>query len=333
MNDATSCLTSSEAVRARSLDTMAKKVADSAARLQQLEDSTVEQARALREERGNPFAPRPCELASINDIEIQTRSETLTARVYVPQSDSPQSDKEQPQAALVFYHGGGYVLGSVEQYDTVAQQLAFHSGCIVVSVEYRLAPDTKIMDIHEDGFDAYRWIYEHADELGIDRHRIAVGGDSAGGNLSVAVVLACKRDQFPMPAFQLLIYPSIDLPMSHASVDEFAHGYFLTRAGMNWFRSHYLETPEQADDEQLAYLKSDLTGLPSAYLVTAGFDPLRDEGKAFADRLAEFDVAVTHVCYTDMIHGFISFAGGIPTAMQSLQEMSRVLEKALATDC
>jgi len=317
---------SSRAERSEALHPMAQKVADAAARLKKLEDSTVEEARALREERGNPFAPSPCELANICDREISTRAGPLLVRLY-----KPIGSDVALQPGLVFYHGGGFVLGNVEQYDTVAQQLAFHSGCVVVSVEYRLAPDRKINGIHEDGFDAYQWIYNNATELGIDQTRIAVGGDSAGGNLTVAVVLACKRNQFPMPSMQLLIYPSIDLAMSFPTVQEFADGYFLTRSGMNWFRSHYLESPEQAHEPQLAYLKNDLSGLAPAYVLTAGFDPLRDEGQAFADRLAEFDVAVEHVCYTDMIHGFVSFAGGIPAGMQALEQMSRVLKKELGS--
>ena len=183
--------------------------------------------------------------------------------------------------------------------------------------------------IYQDGFDAYQWIYTNAAELGIDQARVAVGGDSAGGNLTVAVALACKSQQFPMPGMQILIYPSIDLAMSFPTVAEFAEGYFLTRAGMSWFRSHYLESPDQVRDPELAYLENDLSGLAPAYVLTAGFDPLRDEGQAFADRLAEFHVPVEHVCYTDMIHGFVSFAGGIPAGMDALEAIGRVLKQGL----
>jgi acetyl esterase len=133
-----------------------------------------------------------------------------------------------------------------------------------------------------------------------------------------------------MPAMQLLIYPSVDLAMSHASVEEFAAGFFLTRGGMSWFRSHYLESPAQAQEPNLVFLENDLSGLAPAHVITAGFDPLRDEGKAFADRLAEFGVPVEHVCYTDMIHAFVSFAGGIPAGMQAIEDMSRALQQALA---
>ena len=234
-------------------------------------------------------------------------------------------------AALIYFHGGGFVLGNVEQYDTICQQLAFNSDCIVISVEYRLAPATKSAGIYEDGFDAYAWVRSNAAELGIDPQRIALGGDSAGGNLAIAVSLECKAQQYPMPAFQLLIYPATDWTMSYASIDEFAEGYFLSKKDMQWFRGHYLESAERLDDPQLSFLNSDLTGLPAAYVLTAGFDPLRDEGKAFADRLQEFDVAAEHICYTDMIHGFISFAGGIAAGMHALEAMGKVLRGALKT--
>ena len=318
---------SQEAECTEALHPMAQKVATAAARLKPLEDSTVEEARVLREERGNPFAPPACDLASIIDHEIPSRGGSIPVRLY-----KPLGNKKGLQPALIFYHGGGFVLGNVEQYDTFAQQIAFHSGCMVVSVDYRLAPDTKLTAIHEDGFDAYQWIRNNSAEWGIDQARLAVGGDSAGGNLTVAVLLACKRNQFPMPAFQILLYPSIDLAMSHASVEEFADGYFLTKAGMSWFRSHYLESEEQPRQPQFNYLTADLSDLPPAYVLTAGFDPLRDEGKAFADRLADFGVPVEHVCYCDMIHGFLSFAGGIPAGMEALEKIGIELRRALSAN-
>jgi len=125
----------------------------------------------------------------------------------------------------------------------------------------------------------------------------------------------------------VLIYPSVDLPMRFPSVDEFASGYFLTKEGMKWFRSHYLEIPEQAYDPELLFLEQDLSGLPPAFVITAGFDPLRDEGKAFADRLAEYEVAVRHICYTDMIHGFLSFSGGIGAGMDLIDEIGNELQQ------
>lgn len=318
-------LISNEAKRSEALHPMAEKVCRAAARNKQLEDCTVEEARAMREERGNPFAPGPCELADISDAEIPISSGPVSVRIY-----RPKSDIEGLQPALLFFHGGGFCVGDIEQYDTVCQHFAFNSGCVVVSVEYQLAPERKIKAIHQEGFEVWQWLRNNAADFGLDAERIAIGGDSAGGNLTIGVELACKRNQFPVPVFQLLIYPSADLSMSFPSVEEFANGYFLTRAGMTWFRSHYMEGPEQASDPELDFLKCDLSGLSPAYLMTAGYDPLRDEGKAFADRLEEFAVPVEHECYTDMMHGFISFAGGIPAGMQSIEDMSGRLKRALA---
>jgi acetyl esterase len=315
---------SKTAERAAELDAYAAKVARGAARLKPMSESTPEEVRAARESAGNPFAPPSAELADISDHRAELESGAINIRAYRPAVEAAGS-----LPALVFYHGGGYVIGSVEQYDTVAQQLCFHSGCVVFSVDYTLAPSHKISQIHEQGYQAYRWIRERSDEFGIDLEKVAMGGDSAGGNLTIGVVLACKRESYPMPAFQLLIYPSVDLAMTFPSIEEFADGYFLTKSNMNWFRHHYLDGEAQSNDPSLNFLEHDLTGLPPAYLMTAGFDPLRDEGKAFFDRLVEQGVEVEHECYTDMIHGFISFSGGIAAGMECLKDMGLRVHKAL----
>lgn len=315
---------SDQAQRAEALHPMAEKVARSSARLKPLEQCSPEEARAIREERGNSFAPAACELASISDHSIPTRAGRLQIRRY-----QPVSVETGPQPALIYFHGGGHVLGNVEQYDTLTQQLASLGKCIVISVEYRLAPETKSIGIYEDGLDAYQWLRNNGEALGVDSSRIAIGGDSAGGNLAIAVVLSCKQQNIPMPVFQALIYPATDYRMSFPSIDEFAEGYFLTKASKQWFRGHFLEDEERASDPVVSSLLADLSGLPPAFVLTAGFDPLRDEGEAFADRLAKFNVPVKHVCYTDMIHGFISFAGGIPAGMTALQQIGLELQKAL----
>ncbi|MFT4887336.1 MAG: acetyl esterase [Pseudohongiellaceae bacterium] len=318
-------LKSKVAERAAELDVIAAKVARGSARLKPLSESTPEEARAVRESAANPFAPPSAELANISDHRAKLESGAIGIRVYYP-----RIEKVGLKSALVFYHGGGYVLGDVAQYDTVAQQLCFHSGCVVFSVGYTLAPEHNVKQIHEQGYQAYLWIREHADEFGIALDKIAMGGDSAGGNLTIAVVLACKREGYPMPAFQLLIYPSIDLSMSFPSIDEFGDGYFLTKSNMSWFRGHYLENKGQANDSDLKFLEQDLVGLPPTYLMTAGFDPLRDEGKAFFDKMVEQGVDAEHECYTDMIHGFISFAGGIGAGMECLKDMGLRLKNALS---
>lgn len=316
---------SQHAERALELDPIAAKVCQGADRLKPLSDCTPEEARQLREAAGNPFAPPPARIADISQESVTLPSGDIGVRIY-----RPETSTTGPQPAMVFFHGGGYVLGDVEQYDTVAQQLAFHSGCVVFSIDYILAPTHRVSQIHQQGFETYQWIRDHSADYGIDPGRIAVGGDSAGGNLTIAVVLACKQNDYPQPKFQLLIYPSVDLSMSFPSIEEFAEGYFLTKANMNWFRDHYLESSTQASDTSLTFLDHDLSGLPPAYLMTAGFDPLRDEGKAFADKLAEQGVPVEHECYTDMIHAFISFAGGLAAGMECLEDMGLRVKQALA---
>ncbi len=317
---------SDRAARAPTLEAVAAKVAEAAARLPQIEDGTPEQARAFRAERGNPFAPAACKLAAVSDFEIPVRRGKVPARCY-----EPKGYQLENCGCLIFYHGGGYVLSSVDDYDTVTQRIADFSRCKVISIDYELAPENKIKSIHRDGFEVYRWIRENSAELGINKDRMAVGGDSAGGNLTVAVTLACKRESYAMPVLQILLYPSLDPGMSYPSVEEFASGYYLTKGGMNWFRNHYLENPAQARDPELQFLEQDLSGLPQAYVITAGFDPLRDEGQAYVDRLVSHGVAVQHDCYTDMIHAFVSFAGGIEAGEHAIRKIGSVLENNLCT--
>ncbi len=318
---------SNKAESADALEPMAAKVAESAARLPQIEDGTPEEARAMRAERGNPFAPEPCDLASISDIEVPVSRGSVPVRCY-----EPHGYQSGRAGCLVFYHGGGYVLSTVEDYDTVTQRIANASGCKVFSVDYERAPDNKIKSIYRDGFEVYCWIRDNSAALDINPDRIAIGGDSAGGNLTVAITHACKRESYPMPAMQVLIYPSVDPTMQFPSVEEFASGHFLTKAGMGWFRSHYLENAEQANDPDLQFLQQDLHGLPRAYVITAGFDPLRDEGQAYVDRLEAHGVPTRHDCYTDMIHAFISFAGGIEAGEHLIQAIGAELHEHLCDD-
>lgn len=317
-------LISAKAERAEELHPMAAKVSKAAARQKQLTDCTPVEAREMREALGNPFAPEACELKSISDHWLPSSGGQLRVRRY-----EPISDASGLQPAFLFFHGGGHVLGTLDGYDTVAQQLAHLSGCIVLSAEYRLAPETKSAGIYQDGLDFYKWLLDSGEELGVDTKRLAIGGDSAGGNLAIAVLLMCKEEGIQLPSYQVQIYPAVDYGMDHPSIDEFAEGYFLTKANKVWFRGHFLESEERSLDPRVSSLHADLSGLPPALIMTAGFDPLRDEGEAFARRLAEQGIEVEHVCYTDMIHAFISFAGGIPAGMTALKQIGGNLQRAL----
>lgn len=318
-------LISSKAQRADALHPMAAKVARASARQKPLCECTAEEARAMRETLGNPFAPAACEMESISDHWLPSTAGQLRVRRYQPKSLSSGL-----QPALLYFHGGGHVLGTLDGYDTVAQQLARLGNCIVLSVEYRLAPETKSAGIYQDGFDAYSWLLDSGAELAIDPSRIAIGGDSAGGNIAIAVMLQCKRQEIRQPCFQVQIYPGIDYQMGYPSIEEFAEGYFLTKADKQWFRSQFLESEERASDPMVSSLLADLAGLPAALVITAGFDPLRDEGEAFAKRLSEQGVEVEHLCYIDMIHAFVSFAGGIPAGMTALEKIGSELRRVFA---
>jgi acetyl esterase len=316
---------SSVAKRADEMHPMAAKVARASARQKPLCECTATEAREIRESLGNPFAPPSCELESIKDHWLPSSGGELRVRRYQPKSLSTQL-----APALLFFHGGGHVLGTLDGYDTFAQQLARLGNCVVLSVEYRLAPETKSAGIYQDGFDVYTWLLNSDEELGIDTGRIAIGGDSAGGNISIAVMLKCKQYKIAQPCYQVQIYPSIDYQMGYPSIEEFAEGYFLTKADKQWFRSQFLESEERASDPTVSSLLADLTGLPPGLVITAGFDPLRDEGEAFAKRLLDHGVEVEHVCYTDMIHAFVSFAGGIPAGMTALEKIGDAMQRAFA---
>ncbi len=319
---------SAEAARAVELDRISAKISELAARQKPLEGCAPEEARILRENRGNPFEPPAAELRTIEDIYIPASSGQLFARVY-----RPHTEMNEFQPALVYFHGGGFVLGSVAGHDTVCRQLANLSSCVVISVDYRLAPEAKAPGIIQDGFDAYHWVRDHATALGLDARRIAIGGDSAGGNLAISVSLLCVQQELAVPAFQLLFYPITDWRFKTASLDEFAEGYFLTKTGMQWFRKHFLENEAQAENPLISpALSPDLGLLPASLIITAGFDPLRDEGKNFAEQLAAAGVPVSHICYQDVIHAFVSFAGGIEQGMDALREAGEHLRNALNTE-
>jgi acetyl esterase len=319
-------LISSVAKRADEPHPMAAKVARASARQKPLCECTAEEARAMREMLGNPFAPPSCEMESIKDHWLPSSGGELRVRRYHPKSLSADL-----QPALLFFHGGGHVLGTLDGYDTFAQQLARLGNCVVLSVEYRLAPETKSAGIYQDGFDVYAWLLNSGEELGIDTGRIAIGGDSAGGNISIAVMLQCKQCKITQPNYQVQIYPGIDYQMGYPSIEEFAEGYFLTKADKQWFRSQFLESEERASDPLVSSLLADLAGLPPGLVITAGFDPLRDEGEAFAKRLSDHGVEVEHVCYTDMIHAFVSFAGGIPAGMTALEKIGEQLQRVFSS--
>lgn len=228
---------------------------------------------------------------------------------------------------LVYYHGGGWVRGDLETHDELCRYLAATADCLVVSVDYRRAPEHPFPAALEDCYAATKWAHEHAGHLGGDPERVAIAGDSAGGNLAASVALLARERGGPPIRYQLLIYPVTDYAFDTASYEENAEGYLLSRSSMRWYWDHYLESDIDGANPFASPLRApDLSGLPPATVLTCGFDPLRDEGLAYADRLEEADVDVTVRNYPDAIHAFVSF----PQLARALEARADLVDDLLA---
>jgi acetyl esterase len=233
---------------------------------------------------------------------------------------------------LIYYHGGGWVIGNIETHDSTCRRIANKSRCQVISVDYRLAPEHPFPTPTEDSLATFRHIRDNAAAFEADRARLAVGGDSAGGNISAVICQACKQAGEPMPAFQMLIYPATDARQQSESRRLFAEGYFLTRDLMDWFWSAYAPAGTDLTDLRLSpLLAEDLSGLPPAFVLTAGFDPLRDEGRAYADRLIDAGVKTTYVNYPGTIHGFFSLTRFLKQGLKANDEAAAVLAAHFGT--
>jgi acetyl esterase len=244
----------------------------------------------------------------------------LPARLYTPSlSRGP---------LLVFFHGGGFMYGDLESHDAACRFLAERSGVRVLAVDYRLAPEQPFPAAYDDAVSAYRWVVEHADELGVDPERLAVGGDSAGGNLAIGVAVEAARTGLPL-AFQLLVYPVTDAVRDTASARLFAEGFYLTKAFMDLAETSYVVGVDPRDP-RVSPAYADLpAGLAPAYVATAGFDPLRDEGEAFARKLAEAGVEAELRRYEDLIHGFFDIVGPSRSARAANTEIAAALRAGL----
>lgn len=250
----------------------------------------------------------------------------------------PQGAAQRLRGILVYYHGGGWVVGDIPSYDKVCRYLASRSGCVLVAVEYRRAPEHRFPAALDDALAAFDWAQANAAALGGHPSHVGVGGDSAGGTMA-AVVSLLARDRRTntgagaMPAFQTLIYPATDLSGSHPSHAELGNSYLLTRPMMDWFRAQYLNSEAEIADWRASPLKAaSLADLPPAYLCTAGFDPLRDEGKAYADRLLAEGTPVTYRNFDSLIHGFVGFAGTVAAAARAMDEIAHAVRQGLDPD-
>ncbi len=234
-----------------------------------------------------------------------------------------KADKNN-QPALVFYHGGGYVAGSLESHDLVCQHLAADGNCTVIAVDYRLAPEHPFPTPINDGLAAYRYITNNADNFGVDASRLAVGGDSAGGNLA-AVVAQQTKDDAHSPKLQLLWVPWVDMSREYESYELFATGFFLERVKMRWFQEQYINDNTDTKDPMASPIFGDLEGVAPAVILVGGFDPLRDEGVAYADKLKGAGVETELTVYKSMPHLFLMFAGEIKDAKVAFSDATRAL--------
>ena len=288
--------------------------------------SPIEARVQFKELRKALLPPTP-EIGSVVDSTVSGRHGAIPVRHY----RHLKKGANDVLPVLIYFHGGGWVVGDLDTHDALCRQLANAGECAVISVDYRMGPEQKFPAAVDDAEDVVRYVAASGAQLKIDATRIAVGGDSAGGNLAVVVAMLCRDSSGPALKFQLLIYPATDMAMERPSHFLFAEGYNLTRDMMLYFRAHYLnDLAENKDWRASPLLAKSHANLPPAYVLTAGFDPLRDEGKAFADALAAAGVAVRYHCYEGMIHGFITMSGVLHVANEAIVDCGKELRTHLS---
>ena len=262
------------------------------------------------------------EMAEVSERTIPGPHGDIPIRIY-----RPEPGESAP--CLVYYHGGGWVIGTPDSTDAICRAVAKRAGCVVVSVDYRLSPEHKFPIPLDDCFAATRWVADNAAELGVDPNRIAVGGDSAGGNLAAAVSIRARDEGGPALRMQLLVYPVTNHDFSTPSYAENGEGNLLTTDMMRWFWDHYVNGPEDSANPLCSPLRAeDLSNLPPAFVITAEYDPLRDEGEAYAAALTKAGVSVTHTRYDGMIHAFWQMVAVFPQATVAADQASEALRKA-----
>ena len=290
-----------------------------------LETMTPEEARAFIATAAKEIAGPPKDVASVEELNAIGTGGQIPIRVYTPQG-------EGPFPVLIYYHGGGWVFGSLDTHDNVCRFLSDGAGCVVVSVDYRLAPENKFPAAVEDAYAASQWVKYNVSFINGDLTRIAVGGDSAGATLAAVVACMFRDKPGPQPVLQLLAYPSTNLSSFETnSYRECGQGYGLTKAALEWFRGHYLEKEEDRLNPHVSpLLAEDLSGLPPALVLTAEFDVLKDEGKAYAGRLQQAGVPVTYREYPGMIHGGVAWAVALDLVSDALNEAVTALRSAFS---
>ncbi|MFU8804483.1 MAG: alpha/beta hydrolase [Bradymonadaceae bacterium] len=286
-----------------------------------LEELGAIEAREVYRRANQTFDLAPGTRCVVENHKVPGPAGELSARIYRPRSGT--------LPALVFYHGGGFVVGCLESYDGFCRAFAERADCSVISIDYRLAPEAPFPAAVEDSVAAFGWVIKHAVELELDASRIAVGGDSAGANLAAVVCQQMLANGQPTPAHQLLIYPKTDQTTRYPSRDLFAEGFYLTGPLVDWFTQCYLGDSHDPDCRHSPALFDDLESLPPTTVVTAGFDPLRDDGEAYAGCLRTAGVPVVEQRFDQLVHGFISMGGIIAAAAWAVADIAEEFGRVL----
>ena len=273
------------------------------------------------------LAPSPVAMAEARDFFFPGAAGEIKGRYYRPLGEKPGD----ALPAVVYFHGGGWTCGDLDTHDSVCRGVAAQGRCAVVAVDYRMGPEHKFPAAVEDAIAAVRWVSANAESFGIDVGRLVVAGESAGGNLAAVVAIAL-RDSGPALAMQVLAYPVVDQASNTESLKRFASGYSLTLELLRWYQSQYLRDEHDRADWRASPLRAtDHSRLPHAYILTAGFDPLLDEGKAYADRLVQAGVSVVYECFEGQIHGFLPMGGAIAAAGHAHYRIGQMLRTRFGT--
>jgi acetyl esterase len=305
------------------LDPQAQQVIDQIAALGLPPAHTVSPAEARINSKARPRSPGP-QVAKVEDRDVPGPDAPVPVRIYTPAGPGPFP-------ILVWFHGGGWVVGDLDGADGTARHLTVGANCVTISVDYRLAPETKFPGPADDCYAATLWAAQHASSLNGDASRIAVGGDSAGGNLAAAVSLMARDRGEPSLVFQLLVYPVTNRDFGTTSYEQNATGYLLSTDSMKWYWDHYIGDAADAANPYAAPMQEkDLSNLPPALVITAEYDPLRDEGEAYARSLQEAGVPTTCTRYDGMIHGFFGMSAMIDKGKQAVSEAAAALKAAFA---
>ncbi|AEC21991.1 alpha/beta hydrolase domain-containing protein [Pusillimonas sp. T7-7] len=285
----------------------------------------VEQSRAESNAVRAQLQPDPPVLASVEDGMISGPGADIPFRIY--RADMASSSAP----AVIFFHGGGFVMGDLDSHDIVCRQICKESACTVIAIDYRRAPEHRFPAAVDDAIHAAAWLREQAAEFGIDADRIALAGDSAGANLATVVAIDMKRNGLQPLALQILFYPVTDQHADYDSKQRFANGYLLTRSAIGFYAEQYFENESDKQDWRASPIRQeDLSGLPEALVITAGFDPLVDEGEAYALRLAQAGVRTTLRRFPGQVHGFVTRGRIVPEAFDAIQEAALLLRTRFA---